>query len=65
MFYYRIYDDEEQVNYIKTVVEQKRIRELLQDFEKGHQEYHNKEFIHFLQEQDPKAELIDVTTITY
>ncbi|TAK51064.1 MAG: hypothetical protein EPO24_16140 [Bacteroidetes bacterium] len=65
MFYYRIYDDKEQVNYIRTVVEQKKIRQLLQDFEKVHQEYYNSEFIHFLKEKDPQAELIEVMTITY
>ena len=65
MFYYRIYDDEEKVNYIKTTIEQKQIRQLLKDFEKVHQEYHNSEFIHFLKEHDAHAELIQVTTITY
>ncbi|MBI5215361.1 MAG: hypothetical protein HY960_06370 [Ignavibacteriae bacterium] len=65
MFYYKLYDDEEKINYIKTTFEQKRIRQLLQDFEKVHQEYHNSEFIHFLKEHDAQAELIEVTTITY
>lgn len=57
MFYYKLYDDDEKVNYIKTTFEQKRIRQLLQDFEKAHQEYHNSEFIDFLKIKTRKRNL--------
>ncbi len=65
MYYYRIYDDKEEVNYIRTAVKQETIRQLLKEFESVHQEYYNSEFIHFLKEKDPDAEIIEVTTITY
>lgn len=65
MFYYKIYDDDEKANFIKTTIGEKKIRQLLQEFEQAHQEYHNSELIDFLKKKDPEAELIDVTTITY
>jgi len=65
MYYYRIYDDKEQLNFIKSTLEQKKIRELLKDYEKEHQEYINTEFVEFLHHVDPKAELIEVINITY
>lgn len=64
-YYYRIYDDKEQFNYIRSTFQEKKIRSLLKKFEKTHQEYYNSEFIDFLKKQDPKAELIDVAPISY
>ncbi|MBX2990033.1 MAG: hypothetical protein KF749_02580 [Bacteroidetes bacterium] len=64
-YYYRIYDDKEQFNYIRSTFQEKKIRTLLKKFEKTHQEYYNSEFIDFLKKQDPKAELIDVAPISY
>ncbi len=64
-YYYRIYDDKEQFNYIRSTFQEKKIRSLLKKFEKTHQEYYNTEFIDFLKKQDPKAELIDVAPISY
>lgn len=63
--YYRIYDDKEQFNYIKTTFPEKRIRTMLTKYEKTHQEYFNKDFVEFLRKHDPKAELIDVACISY
>lgn len=65
MYYYRIYDDKEQLNFLKSTLEQKEIRELLKEYEKEHQEYYNTEFVELLKHVDPKAELIDVINITY
>lgn len=64
-YYYRIYDDKEQFNYIRSAFQEKKVRSLLKKFEKTHQEYFNSEFIDFLKKHDPKAELIDVATISY
>lgn len=64
-YYYRIYDDKEQFNYIKSSFQEKKIRTLLKKYEKIHQEYYNAEFMEFLRKQDAKAELIDVTPISY
>lgn len=64
-FYYRIYDDREQFNYIRSAFPEKRIRSMLQQYEKVHQQYYNDEFVKFLKKRDPKAELIDVVSISY
>ena len=64
-FYYRIYDDEEQFNYFKTIFQEKKIRGLLKKYEKTHQEYHNSDFVEFLKKLDPSAKLIEVAHISY
>lgn len=64
-YYYRIYDDHEEFNYIKSSLTEKKIRSLLAKFEKKNQVYYNEEFITFLKQTDPKAELIQVSTISY
>jgi len=64
-FYYRIYDDKEQFNYIRTTFQEKKIRTMLRRYEKTHQEYYNSEFVTFLRKFDRRAELIDVTSISY
>ena len=63
--YYRIYDDKEQFNFIRTAFQEKKIRTMLTKYEKIHQEYYNTDFVEFLRKYDPKAELIDVTSISY
>ena len=65
MYYYRIYDDKEELNFIKSSLEEHEVRELLKNYEVEHQEYVNADFITFLREHDSVAELIDVTTISY
>jgi len=65
MYYYRIYDDKEQLNFLKSSLKQERIRELLKEYEKNHQEYYNTEFVKFLKEHDSDAELIEVISISY
>lgn len=65
IYYYRIYDDHEEMDFIKSSVNYEKIRELLKDFEKVHNEYYNSEFVNFLREVDPNAELIEVTNIYY
>jgi len=65
MYYYRIYDDKEQLNFIKSSIEQQRVRKLLKEYENVHQEYYNTDFVKFLKEHDPDAELIEVINISY
>jgi hypothetical protein len=65
MYYYRIYDDKEELNFLKSSLEQQKIRDLLKEFEKTHEEYFNTEFVVFLKNFDPDAELIEVINITY
>jgi len=65
MFYYRIFDDKEELNFFKSSLGYEKIRELMNDYEKTHQEYINKDFISYLKEKDAEAEIIDVTNIYY
>lgn len=64
-YYYRIYDDKEQFNYIRSTFQEKKIRNMLKRYEKVHQEYYNAEFVKFLQQHDPKAEFVEVASISY
>ena len=65
MFYYRIFDDKEELNFFKSSLSYEEIRELMNKYEKSHQEYINKDFISYLKEQDKETEIIDVTNIYY
>lgn len=64
-FYYRIYDDKEQFNYIRSTFQERKIRTMLKKYEKVHQEYYNAEFVEFLRKYDPKAGFVEVTPISY
>lgn len=65
MFYYRIFDDKEDLNFFKSTFEYEKIAALMNEFEKTQDEYRNSEFITFLKERDKEAEIIDVTNIYY
>lgn len=65
MFYYRIFDDKEDLNFFKSSLEYEKIAALMSEFEKTKDEYRNAEFITFLKERDKEAEIIDVTNIYY
>ncbi len=65
LFYYRIYDDKEELNFFKSSLEQENISTLLKEYESDHQKYMNPDFVEFLREHDPEAELIEVNNITY
>ncbi|MCE1164195.1 MAG: hypothetical protein LWX07_02195 [Bacteroidetes bacterium] len=65
MFYYRIFDDKEELNFFKSSLKYAEIAGLLKEYEKNHSEYVNKEFIKFLKEKDRDAEIIEVTNIYY
>lgn len=63
--YFKIYDDKEEFNYIKTSLQRKKVEELLKDYEKTHKKYVNSTFVKFLQKTDKDAEIIKVTDISY
>ncbi|MFA5010395.1 MAG: hypothetical protein WC644_00440 [Ignavibacteria bacterium] len=65
MFYYRIFDDKEDLNFFKSSLKYEKIAALMSEFEKTKDEYRNSEFINFLKERDKEAEIIDVTNIYY
>ncbi|RPI68195.1 MAG: hypothetical protein EHM47_14795 [Ignavibacteriales bacterium] len=63
--YYRIYDDQEELNYFKSTLSHKQVERYLNSYEKKHNKYFNPEFIEFLQKYDNKAEIIKVEDVSY
>ena len=64
-FYYKIYDDKEELNYLKCSLPHDKVEELLKEYEQTHQKYFNPEFISFLNERNHEAEIIKVMDISY
>jgi len=50
MYYYRIYDDKEELNFFKSSLERNSVDELKKEFEKGRKLYTNAEFLEFLRQ---------------
>ena len=65
IYYYRIYDDKERLNYLKSSLPHNEVEHWLKEYERVHQKYFNPEFIIFLHEHDPEAEIIEVSDISY
>lgn len=65
MHYYRIYDDHEELNFFKSTLEEKKIEELLKEFERERKQYFNLDFVDFLKKKDLDAEIIEVENISY
>ncbi len=65
MYYYRIFDDKEEMSFFKSSLEYDRIVVLMKEYEKTHDEYINMDFIAFLKEKDKEAEIIEVNNISY
>ena len=65
MHYYRLYDDEEKWNFFKCPIENTKMRELLEEYERDHQKYLNRDFFQFLKEKKIEVEMIVVENLTY
>ena len=65
LYYYRIYDDKEKLNYLKSSLPHNEVEHWLKEYECSHQKYFNPEFIHYLHEHDPEAEIIEVSDMSY
>ena len=65
LFYYRIFDDKEKLNYLKSSLCHEEVEHWLKEYEKTHQKYFNPEFITYLQKHDPEAEIIEISDISY
>jgi len=65
LYYYRIFDDKEKLNYLKSSLPHDKVEHWLKEYERTHQKYFNPEFIRFLHEHDPEAEIIEVSDISY
>ena len=64
-YYYKIYDDKEELNYLKCTLTHDEVEKYLDEYEKIHQKYFNPEFINYLHEKDHEAEIIKVMDISY
>ena len=65
LFYYRIFDDKEKLNYLKSSLSHEEVEKWLREYEGSHQKYINPEFIEFLSKHDPEAEIIEISDISY
>ena len=65
LFYYRIFDDKEKLNYLKSSLSHDEVEKWLKKYENEHQKYFNPEFINFLSKHDPEAEIIEISDISY
>lgn len=65
MFYYRIFDDKEELHYFKSSLDRKSIDEFKKEFESGRKVYTNCEFLEFLKKKDSEAERITITEVDY
>ena len=65
LYYYRIYDDKERLNYLKSSLSHNEVEHWLKEYERDHQKYFNPEFIHYLHEHDSEAEIIEVSDMSY
>jgi hypothetical protein len=65
LYYYRIFDDKEKLNYLKSSLPHEQVEHWLKEYERTHQKYFNPEFIHYLHDHDPEAEIIDISDISY
>jgi len=65
IFYYRLFDDNEELDFLKSSLEYEKIRELLSEFESKNNDYFNKDFVEFMKKTDPEAEIIEVTNLYY
>ena len=65
LYYYRIFDDKEKLNYMKSSLPHDKVEHWLREYEGTHQKYFNPEFITYLHEHDPEAEIIEISDISY
>jgi hypothetical protein len=65
MYYYRIFDDKEELYYFKSSFDRKRIDDFKREFESGKKVYTNCEFLEFLKKKDVETEQIQIVEVDY
>ncbi len=65
MYYYRIFDDKDELNFFKSSLPYEKVIEYMRQYEKEHSEYDNREFVSYLNKFDKEAGFIEVTNIYY
>lgn len=66
LYYYRMmFDDNEKKNYMKSALTRKQIERYMKAYEKANQKFINTEFVQFLKKYDKKAEIIEISDMSY
>jgi len=66
LYYYRMmFDDNEKKNYMKSTLTRKQIERYMKAYEKANQKFVNTEFVQFLKKYDKKAEIIEISDMSY
>lgn len=65
MYYYRIWDDKEELHYFKSNLDRTTIDRMKVEFESGRKVFTNTEFLDFLRKKDPEVEMISIMEVDY
>lgn len=66
LYYYRMmFDDNEKKNYMKSTLTHKQIERYIKAYEKVNQKFVNTEFVQYLKKYDKKAEIIEISDMSY
>ena len=66
LYYYRMmFDDNEKKNYMKSTLTRKQIERYMKAYEKANQKFINTEFVQYLKKYDKKAEIIEISDMSY
>ncbi|HSL89688.1 MAG TPA: hypothetical protein VK870_10325 [Ignavibacteriaceae bacterium] len=66
LYYYRMmFDDNEKKNYMKSSLTRKQIERYMKAYEKANQKFINTEFVQYLKKYDKKAEIIEISDMSY
>ncbi|MFO7525730.1 MAG: hypothetical protein R6W68_09770 [Ignavibacteriaceae bacterium] len=66
LYYYRMmFDDNEKKNYMKSTLTHKQIERYIKAYEKVNQQFVNTEFVQYLKKYDKKAEIIEISDMSY
>lgn len=66
LYYYRMmFDDNEKKNYMKSTLTHKQIERYIKAYEKTNQKFVNTEFVQYLKKYDKKAEIIEISDMSY
>jgi hypothetical protein len=65
MFYYRIFDDKDELCYFKSSLPYEKIKVLIDIYKIGKELYLNSELIDFFKKEDETIEVITIDRISY
>lgn len=66
LYYYRMmFNDNEKKNYMKSTLTRKQVERYMKSYEKANQKFINTEFVNFLKKYDKKAEIIEISDMSY